>query len=85
MRHRHFPLHLSYLWNDNVGQSTRQSEQLQCVLQAQRGVVNDVVLHAVVDVWYFADVIAAILHAEVSLKLGPALQHQLQCLTVVQL
>ena len=79
------PSLLSHLWDDDVGQSSRQSEQLQCVLQAQGGVVDNVVLHTVVDVWDFTDVVAAVLHAEISLEFGPALQHQLQSLTVVQL
>lgn len=79
------PLQLTHLWDDNIRQSSRQSEQFQCVLQAQSSIVDDVVLHAVVNVWNFTDVVAAVLHAEVSLEFGPALQHQLQCLTVVQL
>lgn len=44
-----------------------------------------VVFDAVVDVGDLADVVAAALHAEVSLQLGPALQHQFQGLTVVKL
>lgn len=44
-----------------------------------------VILDAVVDIRDLADVIAAVLHAEVPLQLGPALQHQLQRLTVVKL
>lgn len=57
----------SHLWDDDVRQSSRQPEQLQRVLQAQTGVVDDVILHAVVDVGDLTDVIAAVLHAEVSL------------------
>lgn len=73
------------LRDDDIGQSSRQPEQLQRVLQGQRGVVLRVVLDAVVDVGDLADVVAAILGAEVPLQFGPALQHQLQCLTVVEL
>lgn len=73
------------LWYDDVSQCSGQSEELQCVVQAQRGVVLRVVLDAVVDVGDLADVVAAALHAEVPLQLGPALQHQLQGLAVVQL
>lgn len=79
------PLLLPYLWDDDVGQSSRESEQLQSVLQAQSSIVDDIILHTVVNVGYFTDVVAAVLHAEVTLEFGPALQHQLQCLTVVQL
>lgn len=75
----------SDLWDNNVSQSPRQPEQLQCVLQAQRSIVNDIIFHAVINVRYFANVVAAVLHAEVPLKFGPALQHELQCLTVIQL
>ena len=60
-------LRSSHLWDDDVSQSSRQSEQLQRVLQAQSCVVYNIVLHTVVDVRYFADVVAAVLHAEVSL------------------
>ncbi|MCJ8734299.1 hypothetical protein PDJAM_G00233660, partial [Pangasius djambal] len=76
-------LHFTYpilLRNDDVRERTRQSEELQRVLQAQRAVVLRVILHTVVDVGNFADVIAAILHAEVPLQLGPALEHELQSL-----
>lgn len=73
------------LWYDYVSQGAGQSEQLQRVLQSNRRVVLRVVFDAVVDVRDLADVIAAVLHAEVSLQLGPALQHQLQRLAVVQL
>ena len=76
---------MCHLWYDYVCQGAGQTEQLQRVLQAQRGVVDHVVLDAVVDVGNLADVVAAALHAEVPLQLGPALQHQLQGLTVVQL
>lgn len=75
----------SHLRDDDVSQGSRQSEQLQHVLKAQSSVVDDVVLDTVVNIRYFTDVVAAVLHAEVSLEFGPALQHQLQCLTVVQL
>lgn len=74
-----------YLWDDDVSQSPGQSEQIQRVLQPQGCIVYNIVLHAVVNVRYLADVIAAILHVEVSLELRPALQHQLQCLAMVQL
>lgn len=74
-----------YLRNDDVSERTRQPEELQRVFQAQRAVVLCVILHTVIDVGNFADVIAAILHAEVPLQLGPALEHELQSLTVVQL
>lgn len=70
---------------DYVSQGAGQSEQLQRVLQSERSVVLWVVFDAVVDVWDLADVIAAILRAKVSLQFGPALQHQLQRLTVVKL
>lgn len=75
----------SNLWDDYVSQSAGQSEELQRVLQADGGVVLRVVLDAVVDVRDLADVVAAVLHAEVPLQLRPALQHQLQRLAVVQL
>lgn len=58
---------LPYLRDDDVSQSSGQSEQLQRVLQTQRGVVDDVVLDAVVNIRYFTDVVAAVLHAEVPL------------------
>lgn len=76
---------MSDLRDDDVGQSSGQPEELQRVLQAQRGVVDDIILDAVVDVGDLADVIASVLHPEISLQLRPALQHQLQSLTVVQL
>jgi len=47
--------------------------------------VLHVVLDAVIDVGDLADVVAAVLHLEVLLQLGPAAQHQLQRLAVVQL
>lgn len=56
-----------HLWDDDVSQSSRQSEQFQGVLEAEGGVVDDVVLDAVVNVGDFTDVVAAVLHAEVSL------------------
>lgn len=74
-----------YLRNDDVSERTRQPEEFQHVFQAQRAVVLCVILHTVIDVGNFADVIAAILHAEVPLQLGPSLEHELQSLTVVQL
>ncbi len=70
---------------DYVSQRSGQPEQLQRVLQADGGVVLRVVFDAVVDVGDLADVVAAVLHAEVSLQFGPALQHQLQRLAVVKL
>lgn len=70
---------------DDVGQRSREAEELQGVGQVQRGVVLRVVLDAVVDVRDLTDVVAAALHAEISLQFGPALQHQLQRLAVVQL
>lgn len=73
------------LWYNYVSQSTGQSEQLQCVLKSKRGVVRWVVFDTVIDVRDLADVIAAVLHAKVSLQFGPALQHQLQRLAVVKL
>ncbi len=74
-----------YLWYDDVSQRTGQSEQLQCVLQPNGSVVLRVIFDAVVDVRDLADVVAAVLHAKVSLQFGPALQHQLQRLAVVKL
>ena len=75
-----------HLWYDYVGQGAGQAEELQRVLQAQRGVMLRVILHTVVDVGDLADVVAAaLLHVEVPLQLGPALQHQLQGLAMVQL
>lgn len=44
-----------------------------------------VIFDAVVDVRYLADIVAAVLHLEVLLQFGPASQHQLQGLTVMQL
>lgn len=76
---------LLYLRNDYVSECTRQPEELQGVLQAHRAVVLRVILHTVIDVRNFADVIAPVLHAEVPLQLGPALEHELESLTVVQL
>lgn len=73
------------LWYDYVSQGTRQSEKLQCVFQSKRGVVLRVIFYTVVDVRDLADVVAPVLHAEISLQFGPALQHQLQRLTVVKL
>lgn len=73
------------LRDDDISQRFGQPEELQRVLQPQGAVVLHVVLDAVIDVGDLADVVAAALHAEISLQLGPALQHQLQSLTVVQL
>lgn len=76
---------MMYLGDDDVRQGPGQAEEVQRILQAQRGVVLRVVLDAVVNVGDLADVVAPALGAEVPLQLGPALQHQLQGLTVVQL
>lgn len=35
-----------------------------------------IVLDAVIDIGNLADVVAPVLHAEISLQLAPALQHQ---------
>lgn len=78
-------LFLFNLWYDYVSQGPGQPEQLQRVLQSERGVVLRVVFDAVVDVRDLADVISSVLHAEVSLQFGPALQHQLQRLAVIKL
>lgn len=76
---------LLYLWYDYVSQCTGQSKELQCVLQAERGIVLRVIFDAVVDIRDLADVVASILHAKISLQFGPTLQHQLQSLAVVKL
>ena len=75
----------SHLRYDDISQRPGEPEELQRVLQAQGAVVLHVVLDAVVYVGDLADVIAAALHAEVSLQFGPALEHQLQGLTVIKL
>lgn len=62
-----------YLWYDYVSQSTGQSEKFPCVLQVKRGIMLKVIFDAVVDIRDLADVVAPILHAEVSLQLRPAL------------
>lgn len=62
-----------YLWYDYISQSTGQSEKFPRVLQVKRGIMLKVIFDAVVDIWDLADVVAAILHAEVSLQLRPAL------------
>lgn len=55
------------LWYNYVSQGAGQPEQLQRVLQPKRGVVLRVVFDAVVDVRDLADVVAPVLHAEISL------------------
>lgn len=62
-----------YLWYDYISQSTGQSEKFPRVLQVKRGIMLKVIFDAVVDIWDLADVVAPILHAEVSLQLRPAL------------
>lgn len=73
------------LWNDDVSQRFRQPVDLHGVIQLKRAVVLHVVFDAVVDVWDLTDVVASIFHLEVLLQFGPATQHQLQSLAVVQL
>lgn len=53
--------------------------------QLQASIVLDVVLDTVIDVRDLADIVTSVLQSEVLLQLPPALQHQLQGLTVVQL
>lgn len=72
-----------YLGDDDVRKCSGQTEKLQRVLQIQRTVVLGVIFHTVIDVRDLTNVIAAILHAEVTLQFGPALQHELESLAVV--
>lgn len=74
-----------YLWYDDICQRSRQGEEFHSSLQAQGTVVLNIILHTVIDVWDFADVVASTFHVEVPLQFRPALQHHLQSLAVVQL
>lgn len=66
-----------YLGDDDVRKCSGQTEKLQRVLQIQRTVVLGVIFHTIIDVRDLTNVIAAVLHAEVTLQFGPALQHEL--------
>lgn len=67
----------TYLRDDYVGQRLGQVVDLHHVVQLEGAVVLHIILDAVVDVRDLADVVAAVLHFEVLLQLGPAPQHQL--------
>lgn len=56
-----------HLRDDNVSQSSRQSEQFQGVLEAERRIVDNIILDTVINVRDFTDVVAAVLHAKVLL------------------
>lgn len=74
-----------YLGYDHICQGFGELEEFSCAFQFQCTVVLYIILDAVIYIRDLADVIAPILHAEISLQLTPALQHQFQSLTVVQL
>lgn len=80
--HRQDRLYLGY---DHICQGFRESEELSCAFQFQCTVVLYIILDAVVDIGDLANIVTATLHAKISLQLTPALQHQFQSLTVVQL
>lgn len=65
-----------YLWYDHICQGFGESEELSCAFQLQSTVVLHIILDAVVNIRDLADVITPIFHAEISLQLTPALQHQ---------
>lgn len=78
-------LYKPYLGYDHICQGFGELEEFSCALQLQSTVVLYIILDAIIYIRDLADVIAPILHAEISLQLTPALQHQFQSLTVVQL
>lgn len=71
--HRQEKLYLGY---DHICQGFGEFEEFGCAFQFQRTVVLYIIFDAVIDVRDLADVVTPILHAEISLQLTPALQHQ---------